>query len=522
MSTVQTIIFFLIACVTSLLFTVLIRGVAPRVGLTDRPDGHRKLHEGIMPLGGGIAIFLSFACVSAILLNVPNYFRDVLWDKMGSLMALLMAGAVIVAVGLIDDLVGLDGKKKLLGQIVAVSILMISGLIIEKIGIFGLKLELGVLAIPFTLFWLLGAINALNLLDGIDGLATMIGTILVATIGVIGLMVDRPEVAIIASVFAGSLVGFIRFNFPPASIFLGDTGSMLIGLVVGTLAITGSLKGTGTVLLAAPLAVWAIPIFDSAAAIVRRKLTGRSIYATDRGHLHHRLLYLLGSNRKVLAWLAGACLLTSGAALLSVFLYKTGSPVGDLIAMLTCFAVVIIFIATGVFGKAELLLIGSRLRRVGRSLVLPISSRRGRIRQTIIRLQGSRQWELLWETFTEAADKLSLCEIRLDVNIASAHEEYHASWERPRQDGSRPCWRIELPLMVEDRQVGRLRVAGECHGDSACGNVLQLLDLVEPFESQLVIAEELELLLPDTDHDAAVVEPSELPDQPVLSPERLR
>jgi len=522
MSTVQTVIFFLIACVTSLLFTVLIRRLAPRVGLTDRPDGYRKLHEGVMPLGGGIAIFLSFAFVSAILLNVPNFFRDVLWEKMTSLMGLLMAGAVIVLVGLIDDLVGLNGRKKLLGQIMAVSILMISGLTIERIGIFGVRLELGVLAIPFTLFWLLGAINALNLLDGIDGLATMLGTILVATIGVIGLMVERPEVAIIASVFAGSLVGFIRFNFPPASIFLGDTGSMLIGLVVGTLAITGSLKGTGTVLLAAPLAVWAIPIFDSAAAIVRRRLTGRSIYTTDRGHLHHRLLYRLGSNRKVLVWLAAACLLTSSAALLSVFLYKTGSPVGDLIAMLTCFAVVIIFIATGVFGKAEVLLIGSRLRRVGRSLVPPISSKGNQIRQTIIRLQGSRQWELLWETFTESADKLSLVEIRLDVNMASAHEEYHASWERPRRDESLPCWRIEFPLMVDNHPVGGLRVAGECQGDSACQSILQLLDLVEPFESQLSLAEESEVPVSDTNDDAAAIETREAPGQSVLSPERLR
>ena len=146
--------------------------------------------------------------------------------------------------------------------------------------------------------------NSVNLLDGIDGLATMLGIILIATFAALAAAAGRMEVAWIAMVFAGSLCGFIRFNLPPASIFLGDSGSMLIGLVVGTLAIQGTLKGPGTVLLAAPLAVWTIPILDSAAAILRRKLTGRSIYATDRGHLHHRLLERLGSNSRVLVAVA--------------------------------------------------------------------------------------------------------------------------------------------------------------------------------------------------------------------------
>lgn len=497
---IPVVIVFLVACLVSLVLTALLRRLAFRIGLTDLPDGRRKLHEHPVPLGGGVAVFLSLVGVVGALWVVPNQFRPDLWQKLPGLPALLLAGTVIVIVGLIDDCVRLRGRDKLLGQLVAATILMVGGLLIHGVGIFGYKIELGWFAIPVTLFWLLGAMNALNLLDGIDGLATMLGIILVATVAAIAYMTGRIEVAIVASVFAGSLLGFLRFNFPPATIFLGDSGSMLIGLVVGALAIQGSLKGPGTVLLAAPLAVWTIPIFDSVAAILRRKLTGRSIYTTDRGHLHHRLLNLLGSNRKVLAWLAASCMVTSAAALLSVFLHN------DLIALLTCSAIVIIFIATGVFGRVELLLLGSRLRRVGQLLVPPFASGPAKARQTIIRLQGSRQWELLWEAFSESAEKLSLSEVHLDVNLPAVEEGYHASWERPRREDLDPCWRLELPLMVANQSIGSLVIVGQCNQESACDDIQRLLDLIEPFEARLSALSREELPVPTAEDALAVAE----------------
>lgn len=496
-------IFFLLACVTSLVLTALIREVAPRIGLTDPPDLHRKLHPGSMPLGGGVAIFLAMVSVLGVVMvqeNVSllgvmlaqdNPFHDILWQQhhLHDLVSLLLAGGVIVLVGLIDDRIGLSGRQKLLGQLVAVSLLMFRGLLIQRIGLFGLPLiDLRWFAIPFTLFWLLGAINALNLLDGIDGLATTMGVILAATIGIMAAKIGRPEVAIVAFVFTGSLVGFMRFNFPPASIFLGDAGSMLTGLVVGVLAIQGSLKGPGTVLLAAPLAVWAIPIFDSMAAIIRRKLTGRSIYTTDRAHLHHRLLNLLGSNRKVLAWLTGCCAVTSAAALLSVFFRENPKTAdqSDLIALLTCCAVVVIFIISGVFGRAELLLLGSRVRKeVGRLFVLPRGARQGGPTETTIRLQGSRQWERVWEGFTESVDKLRLTEIHLDLDLPAVHEGYHASWERSEKGLRERCWQIEFLLVSDGRPIGRLAVSGARSGQDAHQDIQQLLELIEPLEVQV-------------------------------------
>ena len=479
--------FFLLACITGLVLTALVREVAPIIGLTDRPDGRRKLHLVPTPLGGGVAILLATISVLGVVLVQENEFQNALWRRGGDLAAMLPAAFVIVTVGLIDDRFGLRGWQKLCGQILAVSILISGGILIQKVKMFGFApVELGIMAVPCTMFWLLGAMNALNLLDGIDGLATMIGIVLVSTIALMASMLGnpRPEVMVVGFVFAGALVGFMRFNFPPASIFLGDTGSMLIGLVVGTLAIVGSLKGPGTVLLAAPLAIWSIPIFDSAAAILRRKLTGWSIYATDRGHLHHRLLNLLGSNRRVLAWLALCCVVTSGAALVSVFLKN--EMVADLLSLTTCIAVVLVFIITGVFGRAELLLLGGHIRRIGRTIVTPMAVRENTASEISVRLQGSGEWESVWETFVESIDCTRLDEIRLDVNCPVAHEAYHASWERLKRDDSKRCWRLEYPLVIDGRQIGGLVVVGKRNGHSSCEDMQQLIPALQALELRLV------------------------------------
>jgi len=561
---------FLLACLVSLGLTALVREIAPRLGLTDDPDGHRKLHGRATALGGGVAIYLTTAVILGTLwlapgappgakgpktssaasdrnepatpettpspnatgetasagesdhaasseedaaarphddnkdLDKPRQSDDIaskLQAGYKELPALLLAGLVIVLVGLLDDWKGLKGRVKLAGQVVAASVLIFGGLVIERINIFGCEIPFDVptyamsflgheilfapLAYLVTLFWLLGAINALNLLDGIDGLATILGIILSGTIAAIVVFmnsqtVNNQGIAIIAMVFVGSLLGFLRFNFPPASIFLGDSGSMLIGLVVGALAIGGSLKAPGTVLLAAPLAIWTLPFFDSAAAIVRRKLTGRSIYETDRGHLHHRLLNLLGSNRKVLGWVAVCCAVIAIATLIGLIRND------ERITLLTCLGIVAIFIATGIFGRVELLLVGARVRGLGRALVSPLLSQHNRAWQTSIHLQGNQQWDLLWATFVESADKLHLVKIRLDVNIPTLAEAYHASWERSSGGAGGCRWYVEIPLVLNHRSVGSVRITGQRNEHSVCPDIQQLVELIEPFEAWLV------------------------------------
>lgn len=474
------IIVFVAALLAGLVLTAAVRRGARRLGLVDQPDGHRKLHSRAIPLGGGAAVFLATLAVLAPLYLLPNPWSSTFARTPdANRLALLLAAAVIVLLGLVDDRLQLRGRQKLLGQLIAITILVSSGLVIESFALFGLKIDLGLLALPFTYFWLLGAINSVNLLDGIDGLATMLGILLVATFAAIASLSGRPEVAIIAVAFAGALLGFFRYNFPPASVFLGDAGSMLIGLVVGTLAIQGSLKGPGTVLLAAPLAVWTIPIFDSAAAILRRRLTGRSIYTTDRAHIHHRLLDRFGNSRKVLGVVAAACAVTSFSALASVFLNS------DLLALASFLGVVGVLVATGLFGRGEFELLARRIRRLARSLVTPRRASHPLICESAVQLQGSRHWGPLWQSLTESAGKLALAQVHLDVNLPTEHEEFNAVWERQPPVPDHHCWRLEIPLVVDSQPAGRLTVLGLPNGRSPCEEVGQLLAVLGPIEHQL-------------------------------------
>jgi len=219
---------------------------------------------------------------------------------------------------------------------------------------------------------------------------------------------------------------------------------MLIGLTVGVLAIMASLKTTGTVMLSFPLALWTIPIFDSTAAILRRKLTGRSIYTTDRAHMHHHLMSKLG-HRRTLACIGSAALLTSSAALLGVYLKN------DIISLVCAGGVVAMFVALRVFGHAEFDLLVVKTRSFVRSLLLSKGRRTGVAWHDAVHLQGTRQWGIVWETLTESAKRLGFVRIQLDVNVPMLGEGYHAAWNRPQPgDGSRQ-WRMDLPLMIDER-----------------------------------------------------------------------
>jgi UDP-GlcNAc:undecaprenyl-phosphate GlcNAc-1-phosphate transferase len=469
-----------IAFASSVIATIAAIKAAHKIGLVDRPDGHRKVQRRPVALGGGVAVFAGLLAALAALVASPSHFRHQILAGGRDLAWLLAACLVIVVVGLIDDRFNLRGRHKLLGQIFAAMLLVPAGFTIHRLRLFDSNVELGLLSIPFTLFWLLGAINSLNLIDGIDGLATSVGTILCIAITGLCLMTGHPMEGVVAWAFAGSLLGFLCFNFPPARIYLGDAGSMLIGLVIGALAIRASLKGPATVALAAPLAVWAIPILDISAAIVRRKLTGRSVYATDRGHLHHRLLEVMGNNTLVVGIVATACAVTCLGAALSVR-YNN-----DLLALASVVPVVSILVATRVFGHVELLLVAGRVKTLGSSMLHPVARRDERARQASVRLQGNRPWDKLWLSLAEFADKLSLSRVHLDVSLPALHEDFHGTWQRPSHCDPQELWRTEVPLFVGSQVVGRLSVAGQCGDGSSCEHIERLMDLLEPFESQLV------------------------------------
>lgn len=476
---IQLVLTCFAAILAGMFATSFMKWLAPRIGLVDQPDGHRKLHKHATALGGGAAVFVASACSSAAYFWWLGFWQEIARSKQMMLVGLVIASGFIVLVGLLDDRYGIRGRQKLAAQFVAAGIMLYFGVTIQTIQIFDWTIELGALSAFFTIFWLLGAINAINLLDGIDGLAATLGSILSLGIAAMAATMGRFEIAVVALLFAGSLLGFLRYNFPPASIFLGDAGSMLIGLVVGVLAIESSLKGAGTVLLAAPLAIWAIPILDSSAAIMRRKLTGRSIYTTDRGHLHHRLMDRWGCNRKTLAFVALCCLATCFAGFISIVWNN------DFIALLTCVALLGMLVTTRIFGHTEFALASNRALSVVTSLVTPFSKNSATSHQSSVRLQGSRKWEILWETLVVWAEKMDVSEIRLDLNLPLVHEGYYASWKHSTKRDFERAWRFTLPLVADGNTIGSLLVVAERNGLSAKTDIEGLMCLLEPFELEL-------------------------------------
>ena len=468
---------FTISLLCSLVLSPVMREFARRCGLVDKPDSHRKLHSQSTPLAGGIAVYLTVVMVVCGALVVPSSLQLELQSYAIDLLGLLLGMTVLLVVGIVDDAIKLRGRQKLFGQILAVIVLVANGLLIEQIGLFGYRVELGLLSVPFTMFWILGAINALNLIDGIDGLATSTGIILSMTIAGMALIINQPMEAVLALALAGALVGFLRYNFPPASMFLGDAGSMLIGLLVGVLAIRTSLKGPATLGLAAPLAMWAIPILDSGAAILRRKLTGRSIYTTDRGHLHHSLLSLGWTNLQTLGWISLFAACTAGGALASVCL---GS---ELVAFFSVAAVLAVLVSTKVFGHMELSLLNHRLLTFGKSLMTrPQTS----VQQSAFHLQGTREWQQLWQSLTATAEKLNLMQLSLLLNAPSLGEGFFATWRQSRDLTQEEIMVLELPLRAHGKVVGRLEVKSLSVDDASCSQLSDILSLLAPMQLSII------------------------------------
>ncbi|MGD9127516.1 MAG: MraY family glycosyltransferase [Planctomycetia bacterium] len=463
----------LIAIGLSLLFVRLLISVAPRIGLVDSPDGRRKVHANITPVSGGIAIF--GAVVVALMLGyffVPDV-TQVFLDHKRALSALACSCLLIVLVGAIDDRQAVPGKIKLLVQIAAALIIVYGGAKFSGISVFGYSLSLGWLAIPIALFWLVGCINAVNLLDGLDGMASTVGVVLMLTIGAQALFMDNWEVAVISFVFAGALGGFLVFNLPPAKIFLGDSGSMLIGLLAGTLSILGSSKSSSTMVIIVPVAIMTIPILDSSAALLRRKLTGRSMYDTDRNHLHHRLMLKVGCNWRVLFFVVVMSMVISGCVLTSIWLQK------DFIALLGMFAVIIVLVATDTFGRNELRLLLEKYATSHRPREADVAEKNnGNAAGTVFHIQGNANWKMLWEDLLGTVHLMDTQSIHLDISLSSIHEEFVATWKNEQQCNRRYRWGINVPLVIDGQCYGRLNIEFKHEKGTARDHMEDILDLV--------------------------------------------
>lgn len=456
-----------------LVLTRAARAAADRVGLLDAPDRGRKTQTAPVPVAGGPAVLV--AAVLTLLVGsavVPN-IAAALSAAPRYTFGLLAAGVLITAVGLLDDRFNLRARYKLLGQLAAILVLVLGGgFLVERVSLFGLVVQFGPFAVPCTALWLLACVNALNLIDGMDGLLGTVGVIALISLAVIAAISGQMFAAVVALALAGAVLGFLWWNLPPASVYMGDAGSMLIGLVIGAVAIPASLKGPATVALGAPLAILVLPMFDTTAAVVRRKLTGRGLATADRGHLHHVLQRSGLTTRRVLVVVAVLGLVAAGGALASTALHN------DLFALVAGGGVVVALVAGKLFGNAELRLIQKRLKAAVRGLW----PGRGQPWELAVRLQGTADWDQVWEDLTGVAGRLNVQTLCLDVNAPAMHENYHARWDRPGGPPAAHLLRLEIPLFGNGVPIGRLTVAAGRADLPLADTVFTLVKIVEVAE----------------------------------------
>ena len=326
---------FLLTGVLSFVLTPYVKRLAHRIGAIDVPKDARRMHKKPIPRLGGLAIYLAFVAVSLIFgeKNIQN-------------LTILLGSAIIVVLGIFDDRNALGAKFKFGVQLIAASLPVVFGnLRIELItnpNLFSdhLYMEFGYLSIPITIIWIVAITNAVNLIDGLDGLAVGVSAIACMTMLAVSLLIGETGIAIILAILVGACVGFMPYNLNPASIFMGDTGSTFLGFMLATLSIQGMFKVYAIISFAVPFLILGLPIFDTAFAILRRLLEGRSPMSPDRGHVHHRLIDMGFNQKQAVAILY---IISAVLGLLAVVLTTSG----ELRALMMVLAVIVALVVGG-------------------------------------------------------------------------------------------------------------------------------------------------------------------------------
>ena len=308
--TIKILITIGVAFIISFAATPIVKTFAHKVGAMDVPGEERRVHDHPIPRMGGLAIFLGFLLSVLLFVDINRQMQGI-----------LLGCVIIVATGAIDDIISLNAWVKLFMQILAAVVAVLHGVEINVLANPALwssqqYLILGVFSIPLTILWIVGITNSVNLIDGLDGLAVGVSIISSLTMLVIALVVSDKNVAIVLAALVGACIGFMPYNLNPAKIFMGDTGSLLLGYVLATMSILGLFKFYAVVSFAVPLLAIAVPLFDTVFAFCRRLFKGQSPMHPDRGHFHHRLIDMGLSQKQAVAILYSISAILGLAAVL--------------------------------------------------------------------------------------------------------------------------------------------------------------------------------------------------------------
>jgi len=455
---------FLGSLLLSFGLTRLVRNAALARGWPCRQPNSRDVHSSGVPRLGGVAIFLSFIVVvglTALLSRPVRSFIDPLL-----LLAILLPASLIFLLGLFDDLISITPTVKFGVQILAGLLIFLCGYRVFHLAIFfGARPLWWVASLVATILWVLLVTNAFNLVDGLDGLAAGSALFSILTLTATSMLHGRILVSLLALALAGSILGFLRFNFNPATIFLGDCGSLFIGFVLSVLAIAGSEKGSPAVAIAIPIVSFGLPILETGISVVRRLLSGQPIFKADRQHIHHKLLERGWSHRQVVVVLYGVSALF---ALLSVFmLYPNGAMQGLLLLIVG----VVIWLGVQHLNYPEFFEIGRVAQRTMEQrqiIVNNLAIRRGSDRLARVE-EVAELYRILQDTFR--SNDFDGFELQVVEPIAQRNTwNRRYQWNKtatPISDGierGNPSWELSLDLITHaDSYCGRF-VVHRAHG----------------------------------------------------------
>ena len=457
---------FTLSFIISLLITPVVRRKAIAWGAIAIPDNGRHIHLQPTPRLGGMAIYLAFV---ATLLCVPflgNLVSESFRANIPKLTALLLPATLILCFGIYDDFRGATAPVKLVFQAIASVMVYFSGLRIDNLSSpFGGTWELPIiLSFPLTALWIILITNAFNLIDGIDGLAAGASVFALLSILVFSVAQGNIEISLISIVLVGAVIGFLRYNFNPATIFLGDSGSLFLGFMAAALSLSGSQKGSTIIAIAIPLVSFGLPLTEAGVSLVRRFLSGQSVLTGDRGHIHHKLLQRGLTQRQAVILLYAIC------ALFSLFGLMLLNPERDIGALIFFILGVVIIFGVQHLRYAEFSELGSQIKRevVRRRRSLAVNVR---VRRTSDYLSDAKTPDQFFAALDEmlATNEFNCATLELNVNstifasFLTHFPDYPTIidsrkviwvWEDGQTDpeeliSSDRCWTLRLPLTDE-------------------------------------------------------------------------
>ncbi len=410
--------------ISCLFLTPLVRTLSHRHGLVDHP-GTRKVHASPIPRTGGVAIAAAYLVAVGAFLLWPLTGAPVVGRPL--ILELLPAAGLVFAVGLLDDLVGLRAWQKLLGQVAAACVAHWCG--VHFPGAAGLSLH-GVWSLMLTIAWLVVCSNAFNLIDGVDGLATGIGLFATFTVLAAALVHNHVALALAAAPLVGALLAFLHYNFNPASIFLGDSGSLTIGFVLGCCGAIWGHSSATALGMTAPLMALSVPLLDTGVAIARRFISREPIFSADRNHVHHRLLDRGFSHKQVVLVLYAACAIAAAFALVQTMPFNRFH--GFLIVVFCATVwVAIQFVGYSEFDMATSLVMSGTFRDIVHARMFVHSFER--------RLGEARTSDDYWHAMRDVSVKFGFPHVRMRMaGIVYEHQKDRAT--------AGPCCVMRIPL----------------------------------------------------------------------------